>query len=703
MKPSTPNKYGYQLGQPFDTKDVKIIVNCFIQHTEALKQAHQCQGIYGVLTPQDFVFSDNDQLKLHSPHYYEVYELEQLRWIAPEMLSRHQAPMICSDLYSLGAIFYFYLLGKPPFTSETPLELAHQHMAVEAMPVNKSCEGIPKAISNILAKLLSKQPQARYASVDGLLRDLHECLRQQETVGRIEPFELGVSDRRGQFLIPDKLYGREEEIAILDQTFDRALSGEIVLCMVGGYSGIGKSALVRAMKTHIEECGGCLVEGKFDQYHRETPYSALIEAFRSLLRQLLSRSRTEINKWSEQVKKVLGENAMVIIAVLPELERLIGEHPPAPELTGEAARQRFNILFSELLKLFSSEEHPLVMFLDDLQWSDFASLDLVKSFVRRGAGAHLLLVGAYRDNEVGPAHPMTQMLEDLRQENALIYELQVRPLKKEHVAEILQDTFYGFKEVSALADLVMRKAEGNPFFTRQFITSLVRQNDFFYDVIKQRWCCDLSSIRLRDVSENVVELMTRRISSLPNQIQLLLKVAACIGKRFDLELLSMVMRADEDTVLNDLSLAVNEEFILPINDLSEAKAFQFAHDRVQQASYLLMVGESHKSLHLQIGMSLWSKCVDNVEPEVFTIVDQLDQAIELLTSPSECIEVARLNLIAGRRARSSMAYRAAAKYLQIARDLLPEGHWQSHYELSYDIYLDLVEVYSVLNLEAEFN
>lgn len=702
MTPSKSSCMNFQPGQPIRSQDIKSILTYFIQHAETLKQAHDVKGVYGVITPQDFVI-ENDELKLHSSHFYEVYELEQLRWIAPEMLSRHQPPMVCSDLYSLGAIFYFYLVGKPPFTGDTPLEVAHQHMALQVIPASKSCPEVPQTISNILDKLLSKQPQARYASVEGLLRDLYECLRQHQSLGYIEPFELGISDRRGQFLIPDKLYGRENEVAILDHTFDRALSGEIVLCMVGGYSGIGKSALVRAMKAHIEDCGGCLVEGKFDQYHRETPYSALIEAFRSLLRQLLSRSRTEIDLWSEQVKKVLGENAMVIIAVLPELERLIGTHPPAPELTGEAARQRFNILFSELLKLFASEQHPLVMFLDDLQWSDFASLDLVKSFVRRGAGAHLLLVGAYRDNEVGPAHPMTQMLEDLRQEKALIYELQVGPLKKQHVAEMIQDTFYGFQKVQDISDIVMRKAEGNPFFTRQFLTSLVRQNDFYFDAIKQRWCCDLQSIRLRDVSENVVELMTRRISLLPHEVQILLKVAACIGKQFDLELLSMVMREDEDTVLKDLSLAVNDEFIIPIHELSEDKSFQFAHDRVQQASYMLMVGDSHKSLHLQIGMSLWSRCVDDVEPEVFAIVDQLDQAIELLSCESECIEVARLNLIAGRRARSSMAYRAAAKYLQIARDLLPEGHWSSHYRLSYEIYLDLVEVYSVLNLEAEFN
>lgn len=670
---------------------------------KTLADAHAQHGCYGVITPNDFISESHGLYRLHPPLLPETYQTEQLRWIAPEMLAGHQKPTVSSDIYSMGLIFYYQLTGQLAFQSQNPLDLAHQQMAISVVPPNQLCPNIPETLSAIVTKMVSKQAQARYASLEGLQRDLSECLNQLKATGTILPFELGVSDRRSQFLIPNKLYGRAEEIAVLDHTYDRAMAGDIVLCMVGGYSGIGKSALVRAMRTHIEETGGCLVEGKFDQYHRETPYSALIEAFRSLLRQLLSRSRDVIERWSEQVKEVLGENAMVIIAVLPELERLIGSYPPAPELTGEAARQRFNILFSELLKLFASEEHPLVMFLDDLQWADFASLELVKSFVRRGAGAHLLLVGAYRDNEVGPSHPMTQMLEDLRKEHALIYEVQVKPLLKKDIADMISDTFFGFESVDALADIVVRKAEGNPFFTRQLLTSLVQQHDLYFNAVQEAWCCDLERIRLRDVSENVVELMTRRISQLSDEVQCLLKVAACIGKQFELELLAEVMDMDLGHALSHLSLVVSGEFVIPVDEFGAEKSFQFAHDRVQQASYQLLVGDPLNSLHLRIGNVLWKKHYNDIEPYVFSIVDQLDQSLDLINEKDQRVAVAELNLLAGRRAKSSMAYRAAAKYLTIARDLLPESHWHEHYQLSYSIYLDLIEAFSVLNLEAEFN
>ena len=674
---------------------------------QALEPLHASARIHGNLHPNTLAFLADGSLHPGSPATGEdSLSLARLRYASPEQAGRLPVVDSRSDLYSLGLILYEWLLGQPVFGSQDPLELAYQHLAVAPTAPHRVNPAVPQQLSDLVMRLLAKSPDARYASARGLADDLQQCLQQLAGTGRIEPFALCSTDRGSQFRIPERLYGRDQEIAELTRIFHRCVAGEVVLCMVGGYSGIGKSALVRALRDNIVGSGGSLVEGKFDQYHRETPYSALIEAFKGLLRQVLAGRQSDHAAWRSRLLLALGENLSVVMDVLPELELLVGPQAPAPLLIGAPAQQRFNAVFSDLLKLFASAEHPLVLFLDDLQWADFASLALIESFVRAGRGAHLLMVGAYRDNEVDAAHPMMHMLTALRRDQAFIAEFLLGPLSAAHVAELIADTCHQISDVWTLADLVMKKTQGNPFYTRQFLKTLVDQGRLRYEASSNGWTWALEDAHLSQAADNVVELMTQRLQGFAPPSQHAIKVAACVGKRFDLALLALVCDASDAQALGWLAGALHDEMLLPVPaSASEAGAreFQFVHDRVQQAAYALSAPTSLPELHLRIGRTLWRRAEgQDIGKHVFGIVDQLNQAQDLLTQTDERQAVAALNLRAGLRAKASMAYQAAANYFQVAIGLLPRHAWSTHYDLSWALHIHLVECESVLNQDAPF-
>ncbi|RFO96471.1 hypothetical protein DIC66_12565 [Rhodoferax lacus] len=688
-------------------KDLQAVLARALRIAQALEPLHASQRIHGGLHPETLEFLADGSLRPSSLQPGDdALSLARLRYASPEQAGRLPVVDSRSDLYSLGLILYERLLGQPAFDSSDPLDLAYRHMAVAPVPPHAVNPEVPLQVSELVMRLLAKSPDARYATARGLADDLKLCLQQLADTGRIEPFALCSTDLGSQFLIPDRLYGRDGEIAELTRIFHRSVAGEVVLCMVGGYSGIGKSALVRALRHNIAASGGSLVEGKFDQYHRETPYSALIEAFKGLLRQVLAGRQPERIRWRARLLEALGENLSVVMDVLPELELLTGPQPPAPLLIGAAAQQRFNAVFSDLLKLFASAEHPLVLFLDDLQWADFASLALIQTFVRAGRGAHLLMVGAYRDNEVDAAHPMMHMLVELRKDQAFIAEFLLGPLSDEHVAELIADTCFNISDAQELAQLVMKKTQGNPFYTRQFLKTLVAEGRLHYDRQSNGWRWSLGDAHLSQAADNVVDLMTQRLKGFAPHSQHALKVAACIGKRFDLTLLAQVCACSDVQALGWLAGALHDEMLLPVaSTVSEAGAreFQFVHDRVQQAAYALPDTASLAELHLRIGRTLWRQANNkDIGKHVFGIVDQLNQALDLLTDPEERLAIADLNLRAGLRAKASMAYQAAANYFNIAIRLLPAQAWRTHYDLSWRLYIQLVECESVLNQDAPF-
>ncbi len=683
--------------------DILPAVEQAIQLTQALASLHNQGVCHGLLKPNDFVADKTGNLRVVPPTRRAFDKGDGLAYRAPEITDNTKSEVVAStDLYSLGVIFYQIFTGQLPFQADNPLDLTHQHMAVAPRPPSDVNHEIPVVLSDMILKLLAKPRHARYTTCAGLLDDLNNCKQQLAAGSTIEPFDLGQLDRGAQFQIPDKLYGREQELATLDNTYDRAVYGEIVLCMVAGYSGIGKSVLVRAMRHHIHASGGSLVEGKFDQYHRETPYSALVEAFRSMLRQIQAKPKEVIQRWSERINQLLGENASVVIEVLPEIEQMIGPRPPAPELSGEAAQARFNNLFTSLLKLFASEEHPLVMFLDDLQWADDASLGLIRTFVSQGVGAHLLMVGAYRDNEVDAAHPMVIMLDDLRRNDSQIYEMTLGPLSKEHIAELIVDACVGIDEPGRLAELVISKTGGNPFFTRQFLKNMVDEKTLYFDFELKAWRWAMDEVLLQNAADNVVDLVIHRLLAFSEKTRIALKMGACVGKRFAVELLASLADCDKSEMLLRLTPALNDELIIPVEPSEQSITFQFVHDRVQQAAYQQKDGPDHTELHLAIGRTLHQETEeDQLDREVFSIVDQYNHALPLLEG-EERLAVASLNLRASRRATGSMAYRAARRYLENGDGLLPDSPWEDHYSLTFPLRLGLAEACSVLNDENAF-
>lgn len=631
---------------------------------------------------------------------------QAMRYASPEVAARSGTPDKRADLYSLGVIFYAELVGVLPFRTDDLLELVHHHLAQPPVPPEQMRVGLPFQLSALVLKLLAKSPDARYASAEGLLADLQECQRQLEANGQINAFELGRSDMRSQFVFPSRLYGREQALADLGRYFQRAVAGEIVLFTVGGYSGVGKSALVRALRGEIEQAGGRLVEGKFDQYQRDQPYSALIEALRALLHQVLASRSELIEAWRNKLRLSLGENAALIVEVIADLELLIGRPPPAPALSGQAAQRRFNAVFADLLRCFAAAESPLVLFLDDLQWADNASLALIQAFVMQGAGANLLMVGAYRDNEVDAAHPLAQMLVELRRAQACMAEYALQPLQREHVSEFIADTCANIRNPEQLADIVVRKTEGNPFFMRQFLKNLVERGQLFFSPKHKGWLWRPELAANSHLAENVIDLMSQRLHRFPSRSQEALQVAASIGKQFELGLLARVLVVPDFEALEALAPVVHGELLQGLNPLDghQGRQFRFVHDRVQQAAYQLGSPQNQEALHLSIGRVMLAQA-RQVQPHAaigFETVDQFNKGLRLLLEPDERRSVALLNLEAGQKAMSSMAYAAAASYFAAGILLLPPQAWQQDYELSRELHMHALEAASMLSDDAGF-
>ncbi len=517
---------------------------------------HQQQIIHKDINPSNLVLNPNTQeLKLidfgistqlsrENPTFRNPNLLEgTLLYIAPEQTGRmNRSVDYRSDFYSLGATFYELLTGRVPFPSDDPLALVHSHIAQQPIPPHQINPEIPEAISHIILKLMSKNAEDRYQSAYGLKRDLEECLRQWQTTEQIQPFPLATQDSSARFQLPQKLYGRQQEIAELLSGFERVCSGgQTELMLVAGYSGIGKSALVQEVYKPITRQRGYFISGKFDQLQRDIPYASLVQAFRSLILQLLTESATEIATWREKLLTALGPNAQIIIDVIPELKAIIGEQPPIPELPGTEAENRFKLVFQNFIQVFTQAEHPLVVFLDDLQWSDNASLKLLELLMTTPASQYLYLIGAYRDNEVSSAHPLMLTLEELQKNQATVNQIFLTPLSLSDVTLLVADTLNAAEEIARpLAELVEVKTKGNPFFVNQFLSSLYKNKVLNFESSRRCWQWDIHQISAQNITDNVVDLMVEQVQKLPETTQNCLKLAACMGNSFDLGTLALV-------------------------------------------------------------------------------------------------------------------------------------------------------------------
>ncbi|WP_437747623.1 AAA family ATPase [Sorangium sp. So ce1504] len=615
-----------------------------------------------------------------------------LPYLSPEQTGRMNRGIDSrADLYALGVTFYEMLAGRLPFEAQDPLEWVHCHVARVPPAPSALVPELPEVLSALVLKLLAKMPEDRYQTARGLKHDLERCLSQVRATGRIEPFSLGERDVSGRFQIPRKLYGRESDVAALLCAFDRVVAaGSPELVVVSGYSGIGKSTLVHELYRPIVRERALFLSGKFDQYKRDIPYSTLVQAFRELVLEILAESEHRIAAFRQRLLGALGSNGQLIVDVIPHVELIIGRQPPVPELPPAEAQSRFRVVFRHFIGVFARKEHPLALFLDDLQWTDSASLGLLRDLLTHPETHHLLVIGAYRDNEVSPSHPLMVAIEEVRKEGARISDIALGPLSREHLAALASDALHCSREDAApLSDLVHEKTGGNPFFAIQFLSALHEERLIELDEDAESFRWDVARIRGKGFTDNVVDLMVGKLVRLSPSAQRALQQLACLGNTAEVALLAMVRGRTEQDAHADLWEAVSAGLVQRLPG-----SYRFIHDRVQEAAYSLIPEGERAEAHLAIGRLLAARTApEELEEKIFEIVNQLDRGAPLITSREERERGARLNLVAGRRAMASAAFASALTCLVAGAAFLePEDdRWERQYELAFALELRRAE------------
>ena len=634
-----------------------------------------------------------------------------LAYIAPEQTGRMNRGIdYRTDFYSLGVTLYELLTGQLPFTTSDPLELLHCHIAQNPAPPadleDERGQAYSAILSAIVMKLMAKNAENRYQSALGLKHDLEQCLASLENTGAIAAFELGKRDICDRFTIPDKLYGRERDVQTLLDAFERVSQGSREMLLVAGFSGIGKTAVINEVHKPIVKKQGYFIKGKFDQFNRNIPFSAFVQAFRNLMAQLLGEPEQVLAGWKKKIIQAVGKNGQVLIEVIPELEQIIGPQTPADELSSAAAQNRFNLLFQRFIALFTTAKHPLVIFLDDLQWADSASLKLVQVLLEKQKRCHLLLLGAYRDNEVFPAHPLMVTVQELQQKEFSVKTITVTPLSEDHINQMVADTLNCPPDIAApLTQVIYQRTQGNPFFSIRFLKSLYKENSISFNRDLSYWECDLTQVREVAITDNVLEFMASQLQKLPPATQHILKLAACIGHEFDLSTVSIVGEISIQEAALSVWPALEEQVLFPINEVYKffqtadyttnlpediAVSYRFLHDRIQQAAYSLIPAAERQEIHLKIGRLLLkdisNKKIKLDENAIFQIANQLNLGVGSIVDVDERQELAGLNFLAGKKALQETAYSAAAEYCSQARNLLLENAWKNNYKFTLELY-----------------
>ncbi|WP_223280249.1 AAA family ATPase [Nostoc sp. PA-18-2419] len=737
-----------------------------VKLTQILGEIHAANIIHKDINPGNIVLNPNTgvvkiidfgiatQFNRSNPTFTSPHVLEgTLAYLSPEQTGRMNRLLdYRTDFYSLGVTFYQLLTGHLPFATTDILELVHCHIAKEPIPPCEirgvGCGGatpvlgshatplksgnsptgvapqvedvalwgvvddsspinsaIPKDISDIVMKLMAKNAEDRYQSAWGIKADLERCAAQLTQTGQIGSIQLGLQDVCDRFHIPQKLYGREAEIAVLLAAFERVAGignkknaqCNIEMMLVSGYAGIGKSALVQELYKPITAKRGYFTSGKFEQFGRNVPYSAIVDALRKLVQQLLSEPEEQLQQWRSRLLTALRSNGQLIIDVIPEVEWIIGKQPPVAEVGASEAQNRFNLVFQKFIRACCCVEHPLVIFLDDLQWVDSATLKLIELIMSDRGIQALLLIGAYRDREVTQTHSLIATLEKLKQETVTISQIMLAPLELGAVTQLIAETLHTHTEsIAPLAELIWRKANGNPYFTNQFIKALYIEGLIVFDINQQRWQWDITHINAKNITDNVVELIIGKLKQFPKQTQQILSLAACVGAEFDLATLSVICERSVVEIFAELVTVIQSELLVVTSELDEnllIQNYKFSHDRVQQAAYDLIDQSNKQIVHLQIGRNLLKQALAAcLSDRLFEIVDHLNHGIELITNQAERDEIAKLNLIAGQKAKAAIAYGTAQNYLAMGRAWLADSSWQTNYDLALELYTETTEV-----------
>lgn len=610
-----------------------------------------------------------------------------LAYMSPEQTGRMNRSLdYRTDYYSLGVVLFELLTGQLPFEAGSPLEWVHAHISRSPPEPHALVSEIPTTVSAIIAKLLAKSPDERYQSSQGLLLDLSECLEALVDGHTPQDFKVGHQDHLQKFLIPQSLYGRDREIKELLDLFEQAVAGHTRFCLVHGYSGVGKSALVNEIDRHQIRERGFLVQSKFDQFQHGEAYSALAATYRSLVQQVLLEPEARVEEWRARLTEALGPNGALVIELVPELALIIGEQPAVTELPPAESRIRLQLVLTAFLKVFAGHGHPVVLFLDDLQWSDIPTLDLLRRIVTSRDQSHLLLIGAYRSNEVGPGHPLRLLLDDL-EGHQRIRQIPVGPLDQTSVENLVADALHCKPDAcNELSDMLFHRARGNPFFTNELLRQLHARGAIWSDSGSGQWHWQVNKATWEETSEDVVEFMLENLRELPAETQGALQLAACIGNTFDLHTLATIYEQTPAVTAQALLPALKQYTALPLHndyrlanqlgqDLLLNPSYRFQHDRVQQAAYQLIPVEALPRVHLSVGRLMLEHGVAHSKDQLIDIVNHLNKGRELIESDTERQELAALNLRAGTRARQSSAYAQALAYLRVAEELLGDDAW----------------------------
>ncbi|NPV74496.1 MAG: AAA family ATPase [Pelotomaculum sp.] len=701
--------------------DLRTFLSLSVKVAGALEAIHRQGVIHRDINPSHIVWNPETGLvKIidfglaavlpgDSREVYTAGVLEgTLAYVSPEQTGRINRPVDCrSDLYSLGVALYETAAGRLPFAAGDALEMVHAHIARVPVPPHEVNPEIPEMVSRIILKLMAKTAEERYQSAAGLQADLQRCLDRYEATGRVDVFEAGCRDPSGRLKVPQKLYGREKEMKELLAGLDRAGTGLAEMILVAGRAGVGKTALVQEMLKYVGQKRGYFISGKFEQFRHNAPYASLVQALQKLVRQILAESEERIASWREKLLKALGPNGQIIIELIPELELITGPQPPARDLPPGESQNRFRLVFRNFLRTFAAGEHPLVIFFDDLQWADAASLQQLKHLVSGAEMKHLLLIGAYRDNEVADGHPLPQVIEEIKSAGTAVRLIGLGPIDAAATGRMLAEAL-GCEEaaVRPLAGLVYRKSAGNPFYARQFLQKIYEEGLLFFDRRERRWKWDDGSIWQMETGDGVIDLLIGRIRKLPEKTREVLKVSACIGRAFDLKTLSVVSGQPPGRTAEDLLPALRAGVVVAGGGFSPAArepdehagpegpfAFcEFAHDRVQQAVYSLLPGAEKKAIHRRVGLALLRETEpEHLERKIFEIADHLNNGRELIAGRDESLRLAAYNLSAARKAKLSVAFEEALHYLEAGRSCLPEGAWKDCYRLAFDLHLELCQ------------
>lgn len=673
-----------------------------IQVAAALAHLHRLNVVHKDVNPSNIVWNpETGQVKLIDFGISQVLDRASVlaspradfagtpAYVSPEQTGRMNRDLDArGDLYSFGVTLYELLTGVRPFDSRDPLELVHAHIAKSPLPPGERVE-LPGPLSDLVMLLLQKRPEDRYAGAEGLHHDLELCLAS--LTGSSRPFDLRQKDFDSRLRIPQKLYGREAEIRRMETALEKVARGAVSVLLMAGYSGVGKTSLVREIHRPLTHQRGIYAEGKFDQLNRGTPYAALAEAFRPLMRQITAESEASLAGWRDRLVKAVGGNGQILVDVIPELEHVIGPQPEVSKLDPAEARNRFQLAITSFLRALGSADHPLVLFLDDLQWADLPTLELISRLATDPATSHLLFVGAYRDNEVFASHPLMTVVANMEEEGADIEVVSVGPLQEQDVQQLIGDTVHRAPGFLRLTLACHGKTRGNAFFLNRFLESLYDRGLLSFDLEQRGWKWDLAAIEAESITDNVVDFLSAQILELEPAGQGALKAASCIGNNFDLATLASSLERSRQEALADLKgpldrgliRALDEDFWYARQAQERNFQYRFAHDRVQQAAYSLLSQEEASAIHLRIGRALLA---ESDPTDVFKLVEHLNRAQHLLSHP-ERQQLCALNLKAGGRAVESAAFESAHQFYLQAHDQLSDRAWTEDYEIAVAVHV----------------